>query len=153
MSANLGMPSSLKSNHDDAYQAALKAADEVFGGKISTGPVEATISSPNHSVGRVLPSLTGEDDARLSETREKDRSFRKVQKAQRPPSSRRKEQVLPVIEDVKVPDEQSAECLSFQKPASSALRRKRRPIQKRWVLKTELKAGQKWKRRFYRSIP
>jgi hypothetical protein len=150
MFLNLGKPPILKRDYDNEYQAALKAADEVFSGRISVVPVKATAPSPDRSTGRILPSLAGKDEARLSDTEEKHRSGLSAQKVLKPSSHDRKKAVLPIIEDVKTLDEQPAESSSSQTSRIAVCRRKRRPIQRRWVLKTELKAGQKWKRRLYR---
>jgi len=51
-----------RSNAEDLYQVALKAADALFGRGNSAIPLQEETSSSNVRVGRVLPSLIADDD-------------------------------------------------------------------------------------------
>lgn len=152
--------------HDDGYEAALKAADAVFGKKIvepaPPAPASAIESAPPPSAGRVLPSLieTPETPAGPRETVKQARKPRarrteEAEKAEKPvaPARRRgRPPRQPKSEPPSVPVERpaakiAADKIAAEAPKTSAPRRTRRPIQLRWVLRTELKAGEKWKRR------
>ncbi|QXX76284.1 hypothetical protein MHY1_03124 [Methylovirgula sp. HY1] len=145
-----------ENNHDDEYEAALKAADAVFGRSSSATSVEKEASSFKDVVGRVLPSLIDEDSAlsiRLAAAEEKTRRRRKV--VEKPDASsfplRRKASRAPKRELVQAAAEQPAAMASPEVPNVSAPRREPSAIQKRWVLKTALKAGQKWQRRLCKA--
>ncbi len=150
-------------SHDDGYEAALKAADAIFGKKINVAapiirPALADGPQPVVPVGRVLPSLIETPDAAAADRREPVKKPRKprapraeAEKAEtpatparrgRPPRQPKSEAPSLTVERPVVVAKVAAE------PASaSAPRRTRRSIQLRWVLQTELKAGEKWKRR------
>lgn len=137
-----------QTNTEDAYQVALKAADALFGGGNSAIPLQEQAPSSNVRAGRVLPSLIGDDDAstfRSVNDGEKIRRGRKVSTAKEPSSKGLEKQLLC--------PRKAAEPDAAAEPAVevSVSRRERSSIQKRWVLGTELKPGQKWKRRFYKA--
>lgn len=151
-------------DHDDGYEAALKAADAVFGKKIGAAPALAPSgeSPPPPPVGRVLPSLIETPDAapQRRDTEKKARKPRapRVKKAEEPaaPSRRGRPPRQPKDATPSLPIERPAVKIAApapkafipaQAPKIFAPRRTRRPIQLRWVLQTELKAGEKWKRR------
>lgn len=140
---------------DDEYKAALKAADTVFGRSSSVAPVLEKAPSSNAPVGRVLPSLIDEDDAltlRLTEVDEKNRRGRRVGNAKSSSPIQRKRPALhPEREVARVSVERPAASFSPEISIVPAPRRERRSIQKRWVLETELKAGEKWKRRLCKA--
>lgn len=142
-------------NPDDKYKAALKLADAVFGGGNLVVAVPEKVPSSNVPAGRVLPSLIEKDGGltvRLAEVDEKTRRGRKTGKAKSAAPIRRKKPILqPESETARVSVEGPAANLSPEISIVSAPRRERRSIQKRWVLKTELKAGEKWKRRLCKA--
>jgi hypothetical protein len=144
-----------KTNHDDGYEAALKAADEVFGKSNVAEPIEVATPSPKTPPGRVLPSLVGKEDAltiRLMEADKKGRRGSAPKNDKTASSVKRKKQIPPATSEVtQIFVEAPAAAPSPQILNVSTGRRERSSIQKRWVLKTELKAGQKWKRRLYKS--
>jgi hypothetical protein len=140
---------------DDKRKAALKAAGEVFGRSGSAAPVLEKVPSSIAPVGRVLPSLIDEVDAltvRLAEADKKTRRGRTARKAKNSSPIRRKKPTLqPPGDAVRVSTEQSAAKIPPEESIVSTSRRERRSIQKRWVLETELKAGEKWKRRLCKA--
>ncbi len=135
-------------NDDDGYQAALKAADEVFGKSGSAAPDQTMAPSPDASIGRVLPSLVAGDNAQLTETEDKSCVAKRVGKPKRSPKARLKKPVVPSkAEPAKISVAEEESNTSLERSIAPATHRKLSSIQKRWVRKTELKAGQKWKRR------
>ena len=93
--------------------------------------------------------LIDEDVALTGRSTEADEKRRRgLEKGQSsPPIRRNKPTPQAKSEAVRVSVERPAPCGSPEKLLVAAPRRARRSIQKRWVLKTELKAGKKWKRR------
>ena len=152
---DLGVFSTPANNPNDEYNAALKVADTLFGGRnlVAAAPENDPSASP--PVGRVLPSLIQEDDAltvRLREADEKTRRGRGAGKAMSPSPIRRKKPILqPESETARVSVERPAASPSVEISIASAPDRERRSIQKRWVLGTELKAGERWKRRLCKA--
>jgi hypothetical protein len=146
-----GVFSTPQNNPNDEYNAALKVADAVFGGRNLAASVPESNPSSSRAVGRVLPSLIQEDDALtvlLREADEKTRSGRGARKAMSPSPTRRKKPILqPESETARVSVERPAATPSVEISIASAPDREPRSIQKRWVLRTELKPGEKWKRR------
>lgn len=145
-----------ENNRDDEYQAALKAADTVFGGNSSPAHVHEDASPSKDPVGRVLPSLIDQNDAladRLARAEEKARRRRK--KTAEPESftsiRRNKPSQAPKSEVTQASAERPVDSLATEISHVSEPRRERSSIQKRWVLKSELKAGQKWKRRLCKA--
>jgi hypothetical protein len=153
---NLSVFSTPQNNPNDEYNAALKVADAVFGGRNSAAAVPGNEPSSSRTVGRVLPSLIQEDDAltiRLREADEKVRRGRVAGKAMSPSAIRRKKPILqPESETARVSVERPAASPSVEISIVSARPdREHRSIQKRWVLGTELKPGEKWKRRLCKA--
>lgn len=152
---DVGDSATSQNNHNEEYIAALSAADAVFGGSSSVAPIQVKASSSNAHVGRVLPSLIDVDGAptvRLTEVDEKSARGRKARKAKSSPSTRLRKPSLPSkSEGLRSSAEQAAANLSPEISVVSPRRREHRSIQKRWVLKTEFKAGQKWKRRLRKA--
>jgi hypothetical protein len=140
---------------DDEHKVALTEADAVFGRSNPVAPPPTASPLSKAPVGRVLPSHIGEDDlltVRLTEGDGKSRSGRRVRKVKSSSPIRLKKPTLRPESEV------AGGCL--ERPATSfsqdilivsAPRRDRRSIQKRWVLRTELKAGEKWKRRLCKA--
>jgi hypothetical protein len=140
---------------DDEHKVALTAADAVFGRSNPVAPLPTESPLSKAPVGRVLPSHIDEDDlltVRLTEGDGKSRSGRSVGKVKSSSPIRLKKPTLRPESEV------AGGCL--ERPATSfspdilivsAPRRDRRSIQKRWVLRTELKAGEKWKRRLCKA--
>jgi hypothetical protein len=147
---------SLRQNNDgNERMVALTAADAVFGRGSPADTLPETSQLSNAAVGRVLPSLIGEDDplpVRLTGGDGKSRRASRIGKSMSPLAIRCNQRTLQSKSDVAGvflgrPD---ANC-SPDILIASTLLRKRRSIQKRWVLKTELKAGEKWKRRLCKA--
>lgn len=145
--------------HDDGYEAALKAADAIFGKKADAPPpiihpALAEHAQPPAPAGRVLPSLI-ETEETVTARREPVKKARKPraprpEEAEKPatPARRGRPPRQPKIEEPSRPVERPAVKVAAQPPKlSTPPRRTRRSIQLRWVLQTELKAGEKWKRR------
>ena len=148
---DLGVFSTSQNGPNAECDAALKMADAVFGGRNLAAAVSENDRSSSPPVGRVLPSLIQEDDAltvHLREADEKTRRGRGAGKAMSPSPVRRKKLILqPESETGRVSVERPAANFSPERSIVSEPQRERRSIQKRWVLGTELKAGEKWKRR------
>jgi len=140
-----------RNSHANNYEAAMKAADAVFGRSVPAVPSPETNPSSNAPMGRVLPSLIENDDAlavRLAEADETPRRKRATGKA------KTASPVLP-----KKPAAQPASSVAWDSearapteiapvaPIAAAPDHERRSIQKRRFLDAELKAGEKWKRR------
>jgi hypothetical protein len=148
---DLGVFETRHANYDDERSAALKAADAVFrkGGSAASAP--ETAPSSNVPAGRILPSLIAAEDGpavRSAAAGEKIRRGRGLAKAEKSsPIRRQKPALQPKNEVARVAVEQPAASSSPEMSTVSRPRRERRPIQKRWVLETELIAGEKWKRR------
>ncbi len=136
---------------DDEHKVALTAADAVFGRSSPGAPLPKASPLSIAPVGRVLPSLIRDDDVlsvRLTEGDGKSRSGRNVGKVKSPSPIRLKKPTRqPESEVVRVFLERPATSFSPNILIVSVPRRDHRSIQKRWVLRTELKAGEKWKRR------
>ncbi|TDX63517.1 hypothetical protein EDE12_107159 [Methylosinus sp. sav-2] len=169
-----------EAQHDDSYEAAMKAADLVFGKKAE--PVTAEAAPGATTTGRVLPSLI-EIVAPQPEPEEPVRRGpgrpRGVKKAVEPKIEAEIEALAPApararpgrprkaVEAAPAPKPRRAPtptptAIVAQPQAPIAIpvsaipvaaesetngRRIRRPIQLRWVLNKELRAGERWKRR------
>ena len=144
--SDLGVFATRQNNPNDKYKAALKAADAVFGEGNLVVAVPENGQSSNVPAGRVLPSLIEKDDAltvRLAEADEKTRRGHKTGKATSSSPIQRKKPILqPESETATVSAERPAANPSPEISIVSASRRERRSIQKRWVLRTELKPGE-----------
>jgi hypothetical protein len=137
------------------HKEALTAAAAVFGEGSPVAPLPKASPLSNAPVGRVLPSHIGEDDlltVRLTEGDGKSRSGRRVGKVKSSSPIRLKKPTRQLESAVaRVFLERPATSFSQDILIVSAPRRDRRSIQKRWVLRTELKAGEKWKRRLCKA--
>ncbi|MGJ0424993.1 hypothetical protein [Methylocystis sp.] len=132
---------------DATYLAALDAADAVFGGRAaehSQIPPE-----PNGHRGRVLPNLLEADvindpPARGASTRTRRvRQPAKVAKAVPAEPKKVKPQPAVAPPNLTLQRAKEPEPEVILKTSSRAIR----TIRRKWVLKTELKAGESWKRR------
>ena len=137
------------------HKEALTAADAVFGEGSPVAPLPKASPLSNAPVGRVLPSHIGEDDlltVRLTEGDGKSRSGRSVGKVKSSSPIRLKKPTLrPESEVAGGFLERPATSFSMDILIVSTPHRDHRSIQKRWVLRTELKAGEKWKRRLCKA--
>jgi hypothetical protein len=140
---------------DDEHKVALTAANAVFEESSPGAPLPQASPLSNSPVGRVLPSHIGEDDlltVRLTKGDGKSRSGRRVGKVKSSFSVRFKKPTRQPEGEVAGDFlERPATSFSPDKLIVSTPRRERRSIQKRWVLRTELKAGEKWKRRLCKA--
>jgi len=144
-----------QNKNGDEHKVAFAAADAVFGRESPEVPPPETSQLSNAPVGRVLPSLIGDDDplaVRLTDGDGKSRRGRNSGKVKSSLPIRRKQPTLrPKSELASDFLEQPAASLSADTMIVSVPLRKRRSIQKRWVLRSELKAGEKWKRRLCKA--
>ncbi|MBG0811290.1 hypothetical protein IY145_18220 [Methylosinus sp. H3A] len=153
-----------ETHHDDSYEAAMKAADLVFGKKAE--PVTAEAGAAPATTGRVLPSLIetvapppepvepvrrgpgrprGVKKAAAPEVETPIRQTRRrapTEPAQTPAPRR-----SPAPPPVAIVAQQPLAPIAIVAQSEATSRRVRRPIQLRWVLGTELRAGERWKRR------
>ena len=140
---------------DDEHKVALTAADAVFGRSNPVAPPPTASPLSKAPVGRVLPSHISEDDlltARLTERDGKSHSGRSVGKVKSSSPIRLKKPTLrPESEVAGGFLERPATSFSTDILIVSTPHRDHRSIQKRWVLRTELKAGEKWKRRLCKA--
>ena len=145
----------LPNQFDDEHKVALTAADAVFGRSSPVAPLPKASPLSIAPVGRVLPSLIRNDDVltvRLTKGNGQARSGRRTGKVKSSSPIRLKKPTLRPESDVaRVFLERPATSFSPDILIVSAPRRERRSIQKRWVLRTELKAGEKWKRRLCKA--
>jgi len=135
---------------DATYLAALDAADAVFGGRAAEGsqiPPES-----NGPRGRVLPNLLENDvisdpPARGASTRTR-RVRQPAKVAEAVPAEPKKVKPQPAVATpiLTAPRVKEPEPEVILKTSSRAIR----TIRRKWVLKTELKAGETWKRRLSR---
>ncbi|AZG78823.1 hypothetical protein [Methylocystis rosea] len=131
--------------------AALKAADAIFGGREGEPP--KMLTPLTGLPGRVLPSLVQEAAIPIHPANAA------------PKKTRRVRQSLKIAKSVSIEPGKLAQKAVTVTTAPAAQRtleckqdilldssqRARRAIQKKWVLKTELKAGEKWKRRLSKA--
>ena len=150
--SGLNVFSPRQNNNGDGHKVALTAADAFFGRGSLVAPLSETSQLSNAPVGRVLPSLIGEDDpspVRLTDGDEKSRRGHRIKSS------------LPIRHNQRTLQPKSELASGFlDRPGTSfspdilivtTPHRDRRSIQKRWVLRTELKAGEKWKRRLCKA--
>jgi hypothetical protein len=132
-------------NPSEEYEAAMRAADAVFGKSSSAVPVCEKAPSVVAPVGQVLPSLIDEDDpltVRLKKADEMSRRGRPPGKGKTSsPAPRKKPPLSPKVKAARASVEQPAANIAPEPVIVSVTRRERGSILKRWVLKTELKAG------------
>ncbi len=150
-SQSLNEPSasaSLEIERDPSYLAALDAADAVFGGKAAELPQVPPPSTGRQ--GRVLPNLLQEQAINAPPASAESTRTRRVRRpakvAKAVPAEPKKKKPQPAAVAPTPPVQRPKE----REPAIVADRSSRaiRPIQNKWVWKTELKAGENWKRRF-----
>jgi hypothetical protein len=143
-----------ETRRDDEYRAALEAADAIFTAK----PLEtvALTTAAVARAGRILPCVTEEADVAVASTNKPPKIMRRaraVNNSQRELSA----------EAAKAPPRRAPEIAAapIVRPAAQSLsaasvdgkiRRENRVIQRRWVRKTELKPGEKWKRRLHKAV-
>ena len=146
---------SLRRNNDgDQHKVAVVAADAVFGRGSPVAPLSETSQLSNAPVGRVLPSLIGEDDplpVRLKDSDGKSRRGHRIGKLKSPLPIRRNQRTFQPKSDVASVLLERTDASFSDISIASAPRRERRSIQRRWVLRIELKAGEKWKRRLCKA--
>lgn len=129
---------------DADYLAAMAAADAVFGGKAVE--LVALQGPANIPTSRILPCLL-QDEAQLASPAEEAKKPRRAPRAVKPLG--RKAVKPPAI--AKKVIEPSQIIGTPEIPNVPATRRERSSIQIRWVCKTELKPGEKWKRRLCKA--
>jgi hypothetical protein len=136
-------------------EAAMHAANAVFGVNNAAPPDVETPPSSVLPVGRVLPSLIDEDDALRVRLREADKKRRRGRKPGKDATTSVVRRQKPMYQSqhtvTPAPMEPPVTNIDPEQSLVPARRRERRSIQKRWVLKTELKAGEKWKRRLHNA--
>ena len=144
-----------QTNPSDEYEAAMRAADAVFGKIRSADPVCEKAPTAVAPVGQVLPSLIEEQDpltVRLKKADEKRRRGRPPGKGKTSsPAPRKKPPAQPQRKAALASVEQPIANSATEPAIVSTTRRERGSILERWVLKTELKAGEKWKRRLCKA--
>ena len=138
----------------NAPEAAMKAADAVFGRTSSPAPAPEAIPASNAPVGRVLPSLIENGGALavpLAEADQKAGRSRAARKAKAASPARQRKSPLPAENGVTFdPPKQAATKIAPETP-TAAPDRERRSAHKRRLLDAELKAGERWKRRLCRA--
>ena len=139
-------PASLPS---DIQRDAINGADAVFGNKA----VEVDVS-PTPSIapaGRILPCLLQNIDAAAASPSEATKLTRRARTtgkvAKKLPIGRTKPVSRPRREIAMPSVETPATELIADKSLDVPTRRERSAVQRRWVRKTELKPGERWKRR------
>lgn len=136
-----------RSENDDGLEAAMRAADAIFSIN-AAGASEIETQAPPAPKGRILRSLIDPEDEltiRLREAEAKRRRGRKPKNAA-PSSSARTERPTrrPKIKLAPPPPIDAERQIPSRNPPA------RRSIRLRWVLKTELRPGERWKRRLLR---
>lgn len=140
------------SGPDAEYLAAMAAADAVFGAK----PVEtaAPQEPSNVPASRILPCLL-QPDAQPEPPAEKARKARRAPVAVKPPGRNAVKAEAPaprtkraIVEKVVEPPQV---VVTPDNEDVVATRRERSSVQNRWVRKSELKPGEKWKRRLCKA--
>mgnify|MGYP006915176979 CR=1 FL=1 len=143
-----------RSDNDDGLEAAMRAADALFSASVPAAHKIDTPAPPT-TTGRILPSLIDPEDeltVRLREAETKRRRGRKP-KADAPSSTAKSERPAPRprIKPAAPSAAPSPAPIDAERQILSRNPRVRRPIQERWVFKTELKPGERWKRRLHRA--
>jgi hypothetical protein len=135
---------------DSAYLAALKAADAVFGREADKHP--PVPPQPNRlPTGRVLPNLLQDDvvnagPASAPSKSKKPRPGRPPAKVKAPVQTAPKRPKRQAKAVTPTPSAQPAR-VSLPEIVLETSPRARRAIREKWVLKTTLKPGERWKRR------
>lgn len=145
-----------RSRNGGGRDAAMRAADAMFSSNDSATPeVEPPAPPAPAPTGRVLPSLIEPEDELTVRLREADakrrRGGRKPKSATTSSEPSQKPVRRPKIKPAPPPAAPAPTPVDSQRQTLSAGPRARRSIQKRWVLKTELKPGERWKRRLHRA--
>jgi hypothetical protein len=152
---SLNVFSPRQNNNGDEHKVAFTAADAVFGRGSPVVPLSETSQLSNAPMGRVLPSLIGEDDplpVRLTDSDGKSRRGHRIGKVKSSLPMRRNQPTLQSKSELASGFlERPAASFSMDILIASAPQRERRSIQRRWVLRIELKAGEKWKRRLCKA--
>lgn len=135
---------------DPSYLAALDAADAVFGGKAAELPQMQPPSTGRQ--GRVLPNLLQNDAASAPPASAESNRKRRVGRPAKVAEPIRAEPKKPKPRTVAVAPTPPVQRAKEREPAivPDGSSRSTRTIQKKWVWKTELKAGENWKRRMSR---
>ncbi len=135
---------------DPSYLAALDAADAVFGGKAAELPQIPPPSTGRQ--GRVLPNLLQNDAASAPPARAESNRKRRVGRPAKVKEAVQAEPKKAKPRTVAVAPTPPVQRAKEREPAIVPDRssRAKRTIQKKWVWKTELKAGENWKRRLSR---
>lgn len=143
-------PSAPGVERDASYLAALEAADAVFGARAAEPPpVPRATSAP----GRVLPNLLQEDVASalpargaLTKTRRARQPAKVAKAVPAEPTKAKPRTAAPAPPTPPTPAVEAPrpEITIDASPRAISM------IQRKWVLKTELKAGERWKRRMSR---
>ena len=141
----------------DTHEAAVRAANALFEKQRAAPVPEPSAREPAventapRRAGRILPSLINnvpEDDGRPSP-----RAKASPKPKPTPKPARRKSQVLPIEEPTrqqagtKASTKRISAAQDSNAPAAPTSRRASRRLQRRWVLRSEPMAGQKWKKR------
>ncbi len=138
---------------DPSYLAALDAADAVFGAKAAELPQMQPPSTGRQ--GRVLPNLLQNDATSAPPASAESTKTRRVRRPAKVAEPIRAEPKKPKTRTVAVAPAPPVKRAKEREPAIvqdllSQSSRSTRAIQKKWVWKTELKAGENWKRRLSR---
>ncbi|WP_442755205.1 hypothetical protein ACNHKD_00645 [Methylocystis sp. JAN1] len=152
MSVDLSVNAPAKPRMDAEYSAALAAADALFGGKAIVA--EAVQEPSNIPTSRILPCLL-QPEAQLAPPAEQAKKAGRAPRAAKPPA-RKAAKATAVVPPVKPaiarqavePPQVVVTPDTLNVPAT---RRERSSIQNRWVRKTELKPGEKWKHRLCKA--
>jgi hypothetical protein len=152
---DVGVFTAGRRSHANGYGDAMKAADALFARSAPAAPAPETVPLSNAPAGRVLPSLIENGDVlafRLAEADQKPGRSRMARKAKAASSVRpKKPTIQPESVVTQVSAEQAATEIAPEAPIAAAPDRERKSIRKRRLLDTELKAGEKWKRRLCRA--
>ncbi len=150
---DVGVFTAVRGSHANGYGDAMKAADALFARSALAAPAPETV--PLSTAGRVLPSLIENGDVlafRLAEADQKPDRSRVARKAKAAsPVRPKKPTVQPESVVTQVSAEQAATEIAPEAPIAAAPDRERKSIRKRRLLDTELKPGEKWKRRLCRA--
>lgn len=150
VSPSLNQPSASASpevERDPSYLAALDAADAVFGGRAAEPP--QIPPPPTGRPGRVLPNLLQNDAASAPPARAESTRTRRAQPPAKVAEASHAEPKKAKPRTAAVAPTPPAPRAKEREPAIAPDRSSRatRTIQMKWVWKTELKAGENWKRR------
>lgn len=140
------------SGPDAEYLAAMAAADAVFGGKaVETAAFQ---EPPNVPVSRILPCLLQPDEQPAPSVEKAKKAPRTPRAAK--PAQRNADKAEGVAAPIKrAPAQKTVEpppvVVTTDSENVGATRRERSSLQSRWVRKSALKPGEKWKRRLCKA--